>query len=119
MRSLSRPAPRQAAAAPARRHARRTVACQVGCAPSRLGWLPPGPHNRHGHAQATKLPEALLFDCDGVLVDTEKDGHRVSFNEAFKRKGKQLRLRAPAGPADAPLPADHSRPAGPAASWLQ
>ena len=39
------------------------------------------------HAQATKLPEALLFDCDGVLVDTEKDGHRVSFNEAFKRKG--------------------------------
>lgn len=33
------------------------------------------------------LPDALLFDCDGVLVDTEKDGHRVAFNEAFKRKG--------------------------------
>jgi len=33
------------------------------------------------------LPDALLFDCDGVLVDTEKDGHRVSFNAAFKRKG--------------------------------
>ncbi|GBF97519.1 hypothetical protein Rsub_10442 [Raphidocelis subcapitata] len=33
------------------------------------------------------LPEALLFDCDGVIVDTEKDGHRVSFNEAFKLKG--------------------------------
>jgi len=32
-------------------------------------------------------PEALLFDCDGVLVDTEKDGHRVSFNTAFKMKG--------------------------------
>eukprot|EP00775_Hariotina_reticulata_P003463 gene3463-3734_t len=32
-------------------------------------------------------PEALLFDCDGVLVDTERDGHRVSFNEAFKQKG--------------------------------
>ena len=28
------------------------------------------------------------FDCDGVLVDTERDGHRISFNEAFKRKGK-------------------------------
>jgi HAD superfamily hydrolase (TIGR01509 family) len=27
--------------------------------------------------------EALIFDCDGVLVDTEKDGHRVSFNMAF------------------------------------
>lgn len=32
-------------------------------------------------------PEALLFDCDGVLVDTEAEGHRVAFNEAFARKG--------------------------------
>ncbi|KAK9909571.1 hypothetical protein WJX75_004295 [Coccomyxa subellipsoidea] len=32
-------------------------------------------------------PEALLFDCDGVLVDTEPDGHRVAFNEAFRQKG--------------------------------
>lgn len=38
-------------------------------------------------AAGAALPEALLFDCDGVIVDTEKDGHRVSFNEAFKRKG--------------------------------
>lgn len=30
----------------------------------------------------------MQFDCDGVLVDTEKDGHRVSFNQAFKAKGK-------------------------------
>lgn len=30
---------------------------------------------------------ALIFDCDGVLVDTEKDGHRVAFNETFKEKG--------------------------------
>jgi beta-phosphoglucomutase-like phosphatase (HAD superfamily) len=29
---------------------------------------------------------ALLFDCDGVLVDTEKDGHRVTFNQAFAEK---------------------------------
>lgn len=28
-------------------------------------------------------PAALLFDCDGVLVDTERDGHRVSFNDTF------------------------------------
>lgn len=27
--------------------------------------------------------KALIFDCDGVLVDTEKDGHRVAFNRAF------------------------------------
>ncbi|XP_074294704.1 CBBY-like protein [Silene latifolia] len=33
------------------------------------------------------LPSALLFDCDGVLVDTEKDGHRVSFNDTFTEKG--------------------------------
>mmetsp|Transcript_24703 Transcript_24703/g.48248 ORF Transcript_24703/g.48248 Transcript_24703/m.48248 type:complete len:327 (-) Transcript_24703:129-1109(-) len=33
------------------------------------------------------MPEALLFDCDGVLVDTEKDGHRVAFNRAFQEKG--------------------------------
>jgi HAD superfamily hydrolase (TIGR01509 family) len=31
--------------------------------------------------------DALLFDCDGVLVDTERDGHRVAFNEAFAAKG--------------------------------
>lgn len=33
------------------------------------------------------LPEAVLFDCDGVLVDTERDGHRIAFNEAFAMKG--------------------------------
>jgi len=31
--------------------------------------------------------KTLIFDCDGVLVDTEKDGHRAAFNEAFKLKG--------------------------------
>lgn len=36
-----------------------------------------------GGAPAAALPAALLFDCDGVLVDTEKDGHRISFNETF------------------------------------
>lgn len=27
--------------------------------------------------------EALLFDVDGTLADTERDGHRVAFNKAF------------------------------------
>ena len=31
--------------------------------------------------------EALIFDCDGVLVDTERDGHRVAFNMAFMEMG--------------------------------
>ena len=31
--------------------------------------------------------KALIFDCDGVLVDTEKDGHRVAFNATFREFG--------------------------------
>ncbi len=31
--------------------------------------------------------QALIFDCDGVLADTERDGHRVAFNLAFAEKG--------------------------------
>ena len=26
---------------------------------------------------------ALIFDCDGVLADTERDGHRPAFNQTF------------------------------------
>lgn len=33
---------------------------------------------------------ALIFDCDGVLVDTERDGHRVAFNRAFGEVGLDL-----------------------------
>lgn len=31
--------------------------------------------------------KALIFDCDGVLADTERDGHRVAFNKAFAARG--------------------------------
>ena len=31
--------------------------------------------------------KALFFDQDGVIIDTERDGHRVSFNETFKEMG--------------------------------
>jgi HAD superfamily hydrolase (TIGR01509 family) len=27
--------------------------------------------------------EAILWDMDGVLADTERDGHRIAFNQAF------------------------------------
>ena len=32
-------------------------------------------------------PKALIFDVDGTLADTEKDGHRVAFNAAFRDAG--------------------------------
>lgn len=31
--------------------------------------------------------QALLFDVDGTLADTERDGHRVAFNMAFEDAG--------------------------------
>jgi len=30
---------------------------------------------------------ALVFDCDGVLAETERDGHRVAFNRTFAARG--------------------------------
>lgn len=37
-----------------------------------------------------KRLKALIFDCDGVLADTERDGHRVAFNKAFANKGYDI-----------------------------
>jgi len=31
--------------------------------------------------------QALIFDVDGTLADTERDGHRVAFNQAFTDAG--------------------------------
>jgi beta-phosphoglucomutase-like phosphatase (HAD superfamily) len=31
--------------------------------------------------------KALLFDVDGTLADTERDGHRIAFNRAFAQAG--------------------------------
>ncbi|MBF0219799.1 MAG: HAD family hydrolase [Gammaproteobacteria bacterium] len=37
---------------------------------------------------ANTLPlQALIFDVDGTLADTERDGHRVAFNHAFEEAG--------------------------------
>ncbi|RLJ67703.1 HAD family hydrolase [Sulfurisoma sediminicola] len=36
----------------------------------------------------TQLPlQALIFDVDGTLADTERDGHRIAFNAAFEEAG--------------------------------
>jgi HAD superfamily hydrolase (TIGR01509 family) len=34
---------------------------------------------------------ALILDCDGVLADTERDGHLVAFNQAFSEMGLPFR----------------------------
>lgn len=34
---------------------------------------------------------ALFFDMDGVIIDTERDGHRVAFNKAFEHFGYDFR----------------------------
>ncbi|HEY6423638.1 MAG TPA: HAD-IA family hydrolase [Pseudonocardiaceae bacterium] len=34
---------------------------------------------------------AVIFDVDGTLADTERDGHRVAFNEAFDAAGLDYR----------------------------
>lgn len=31
--------------------------------------------------------KSLVFDCDGVLADTERDGHRLAFNSTFEEFG--------------------------------
>lgn len=34
--------------------------------------------------------KALIFDCDGVLAETERDGHRIAFNQAFRANGLDI-----------------------------
>jgi HAD superfamily hydrolase (TIGR01509 family) len=54
-----------------------------------------GPELSHGghtvyngwHRAFLMTLKALIFDCDGVLADTERDGHRVAFNRAFAELG--------------------------------
>ena len=35
--------------------------------------------------------KALLWDVDGTLAETERDGHRVAFNKAFEHFGFEWR----------------------------
>ena len=34
--------------------------------------------------------QAIFFDQDGVIIDTERDGHRVAFNDAFREFGYEF-----------------------------
>jgi len=37
------------------------------------------------------VTHALILDCDGVIADTERDGHLVAFNRAFEEFGLPFR----------------------------
>ncbi len=39
--------------------------------------------------------KALIFDVDGTLADTERDGHRVAFNQAFADAGLEWEWSVP------------------------
>ncbi|MGC5616383.1 HAD-IA family hydrolase [Georgenia sp. Z1491] len=40
------------------------------------------------------MARALILDCDGVLADTELDGHLVAFNQTFEELGLPFRWSA-------------------------
>jgi dihydroxyacetone kinase phosphoprotein-dependent L subunit len=40
---------------------------------------------------AGRAARALIFDCDGVLADTERYGHLVAFNQVFEEFGLPVR----------------------------
>lgn len=81
---------------------------------------------------------ALVFDCDGVLADTEKFGHLPAFNQTFREFGlpvewsveeygrrlkigggkeRMASLLTPAFVAAAGLPADPEAQAAEIAKW--
>ena len=41
------------------------------------------------------MTKALIFDCDGVLADTERDGHLVAFNQMWRENGVQWQWSVP------------------------
>ena len=44
-----------------------------------------------GFGDIFMILEALIFDVDGTLADTERDGHRLAFNQAFVEAGLDWR----------------------------
>ncbi|KAG8099227.1 hypothetical protein GUJ93_ZPchr0013g36257 [Zizania palustris] len=61
------------------------MACSPPCLSvgRRTSWGAEAIHASVGGVLATFLLAVLLFDYGGVLVDIEKDGHHISFNETF------------------------------------
>ncbi len=40
-----------------------------------------------GEKRVLERLKAVIFDVDGTLADTERDGHRIAFNQAFSEAG--------------------------------
>lgn len=58
--------------------------------PPPVASFPPVPDAASASDRADPL-RAVIFDVDGTLADTERDGHRVAFNEAFEAAGLDYR----------------------------
>jgi len=55
----------------------------------RVGVVPPAMSRRAPPPQCVGRTAALLFDCDGVIVETE-ELHRRAYNSAFEQFGLQV-----------------------------
>ena len=53
--------------------------------------IPPSPTDNQELPIQNHRLRAVIFDVDGTLADTERDGHRVAFNEAFEAAGLDYR----------------------------
>ena len=42
---------------------------------------------QHGLRGSRARLSAIIFSCDGVLVDSERDGHRIALNQAMEEAG--------------------------------
>ena len=59
--------------------------------PARGGHRDGPRHMRIFGSSGTRLVTALIFDCDGVLADTERYGHLPAFNATFEEFGLPVR----------------------------
>lgn len=51
---------------------------------------PPSSWQRHSADVSIPVLSAVIFDVDGTLADTERDGHRPAFNAAFAAHGVDI-----------------------------
>ena len=74
---------------------------------------------------------SVIFDVDGTLAGTERDGHRIAFNRAFAKAGMPERWgydaessaeyyggrRTPPGPSGCPPSSSTARCPGTTTGW--